>query len=386
LDKNVHIITHDVPWPADFGGVIDLFYKLKILHHLGVKIHLHCFIQSRKPQQELDKYCATVTYYQRKKNNSSFSLRLPLIVKSRKNDALINNLKKDNYPVLLEGIHCTYYLYSGDLTNRKIIVRLHNAEFEYYRYLAKHETNLFKKIYFLHESRLLKKYEAVIAKKAIILAVSEHDTVVYQNLFGATQAGYMPVFIPYTLAVGKEGKGNYCLYHGNLEINENEEAATWLLQHVFNDLKIPFVIAGKKPSQKLIDLAHQHRHTCLVQNPSDKEMQDLITKAQVHILPSFNNTGIKLKLLNALFNGRHVVVNKQGVEGSGLEEACHIATDATSFKDNIKALYDKSFTDDDIQLRQGLLQRKYNNALSIKKITEVFWKGETFLRLDGSVI
>jgi glycosyltransferase involved in cell wall biosynthesis len=386
LDKNVHIITHDVPWPADFGGVIDLFYKLKILHHLGVKIHLHCFIQSRKPQQELDKYCATVTYYQRKKNNSSFSLRLPLIVKSRKNDALINNLKKDNYPVLLEGIHCTYYLYSGDLTNRKIIVRLHNAEFEYYKHLAKHETNFFKKIYFLHESRLLKKYEAVIAKKAIILAVSEHDTVVYQNLFGATQAGYMPVFIPYTLAVGKEGKGNYCLYHGNLEINENEEAATWLLQHVFNDLKIPFVIAGKKPSQKLIDLAHQHRHTCLVQNPSDKEMQDLITKAQVHILPSFNNTGIKLKLLNALFNGRHVVVNKQGVEGSGLEEACHIATDATSFKDNIKALYDKSFTDDDIQLRQGLLQRKYNNALSIKKITEVFWKGETFLRLDGSVI
>ncbi len=386
MDKNVHIITHDVPWPADFGGVIDLFYKLKILHHLGVKIHLHCFTQGRKPQQELDKYCATVTYYQRKKNNSSFSLRLPLIVKSRKNDALINNLKKDDYPVLLEGIHCTYYLYSGDLTNRKIIVRLHNAEFEYYKHLAKHETNLFKKIYFLHESRLLKKYEAVIAKKAIILAVSEHDTVVYQNLFGATHAGYMPVFIPYTLAAGKEGKGNYCLYHGNLEINENEEAATWLLQHVFNDLKIPFVIAGKEPSQKLIDLAHQHRHTCLVQNPSDKEMQDLITKAQVHILPSFNNTGIKLKLLNALFNGRHVVVNKQGVEGSGLEEACHIATDATSFKDNIKALYGKSFTDDDIQLRQGLLQRKYNNALSIKKITEVFWKGETFLRLDGSVI
>jgi glycosyltransferase involved in cell wall biosynthesis len=385
-EKNVHIVTHDVPWPADFGGVIDLFYKLKTLHQLGVKIHLHCFTQSRTPQQELDKYCATVTYYPRKKNSSSFSLRLPLIVNSRKSDALISNLKKDNYPVLLEGIHCTYYLHHGDLSNRKIIVRLHNAEFEYYKHLAKHETNLFKKIYFLHESRLLKKYEAVIAKRAITLAVSEHDTEVYQNIFSATQADYMPVFIPYTLAAGKEGRGSYCLYHGNLEINENEEAVIWLLKYVFNNLEIPFVIAGKNPSQKLIDLAHQHQHTCLVQNPTDKEMQDLITKAQVHILPSFNNTGIKLKLLNALFNGRHVVVNKQGVEGSGLEEACHIAGDAAAFKNNITALYDKSFTDDDIQLRQGLLQRKYNNNLSIKKVTDIFWKGEEFLRLDTGVI
>jgi hypothetical protein len=115
-------------------------------------------------------------------------------------------------------------------------------------------------------------------------------------------------------------------------------------------------------------------------------MQDLITKAQVHILPSFNNTGIKLKLLNALFNGRHVVVNKQGVEGSGLEEACHIAGDAAAFKNNITALYNQPFTDDDIQLRQGLLQRKYNNNLSIKKVTDIFWKGEEFLRLDTGVI
>ena len=28
---------HDVPWPADFGGVVDLFYKLKWLHAAGLK-------------------------------------------------------------------------------------------------------------------------------------------------------------------------------------------------------------------------------------------------------------------------------------------------------------------------------------------------------------
>ena len=29
-EKKLHIICHDVPWPADYGGVVDLFYKLKL--------------------------------------------------------------------------------------------------------------------------------------------------------------------------------------------------------------------------------------------------------------------------------------------------------------------------------------------------------------------
>ena len=228
MDKHLHIVCLDIPYPADYGGVIDLFYKIKSLHQMGVKIHLHCFAKDRKPQDELNKYCETVHYYQRKANTKSFSLSLPLIVNSRVNEALITNLQKDSYPVILEGIHCTYYLNTGQLNNRKVIVRLHNAEFEYYRQLAIHEKNLFKKLYYLHESKLLKKYEKSIAAKATILAVSQQDADLYKKLFNAPDIHYLPVFLPHTLAVGKAGKGSFCLYHGNLAINENEEAATWL--------------------------------------------------------------------------------------------------------------------------------------------------------------
>ena len=57
-------------------------------------------------------------------------------------------------------------------------------------------------------------------------------------------------------------------------------------------------------------------------------MQDLIGKAHINVLPSFNATGIKLKLVNALFNGRHCLVNEATAEGSGLESACFVAHDA----------------------------------------------------------
>lgn len=358
----------DVPWPADYGGVVDLFYKLKYLQLQGVKIHLHCFTSGRAPQEELNKYCASVHYYQRRPNSKSISLSLPLIVQSRISEELLENLQQDNYPVLLEGIHCSYYLYKDLLKNRKVVLRLHNAEFEYYHHLARHEKNWFKKIFFLRESRLLRRYEKAIANKAPVLAVSEHDAALYRNLFHAADVHYLPVFIPHTLATGKEGKGCYCLYHGNLSVNENEVAATWLLAHVFNDLQIPFVIAGKNPSKKLQDLAHAHQHTCIVANPGHREMQDMICKAQVHVLPAFNNTGIKLKLLNALFNGRHCLVNKNGVEGSGLEHVCHIAADAAAFKSAIKELYDQPFTENEKQQRQGLLLSQYNNEVNAKKL------------------
>ena len=367
-ENHLHIVTLDVPYPADYGGVVDLFYKLQSLHQLGVKIHLHCFTKDRIPQDELNKYCETVNYYQRKSNSSSFSLNTPLIVNSRVNEALISNLQKDNYPVLLEGIHCTYYLKNGQLNNRKVVVRLHNSEFAYYKQLAKHEGDIFKKIYYLYESRLLKKYEKSIARKATFLAVSKQDVALYQQEFKATDIHYLPVFLPYTLAAGKEGKGCFCLYHGNLAINENEKAATWLLQHVFSKVQIPFVIAGKNPSNKLEALAHLHQHTCIVANPSDKEMQDIIGKAHLHILPSLNNTGIKLKLLNAIFNGRHCLVNKAGVEGSGLESFCHLAQDAETFSSQIEKLYTQPFTEQERQQRQGLLQTIYNNETNARQL------------------
>ena len=46
-NKHLHIISFDVPYPANYGGVIDVFYKIKALHAKCVKIHLHCFEYGR---------------------------------------------------------------------------------------------------------------------------------------------------------------------------------------------------------------------------------------------------------------------------------------------------------------------------------------------------
>jgi hypothetical protein len=131
LDKHLHIVSLDVPYPPDYGGMTDIFFRIKALYAEGVKIHLHCFDYGRGEHSQLNKYCNEVIYYKRKTALKSLSFKLPYIVKSRDNKTLIKNLLKDDYPVLLEGIHCTYFLFTGKLKNKKVFVRLHNVEFEY---------------------------------------------------------------------------------------------------------------------------------------------------------------------------------------------------------------------------------------------------------------
>ncbi len=373
MEKHLHIISFNVPYPADYGGIIDVFYKIQALKAAGIKIHLHCFEYGRGKQDALLQYCESVDYYERNMGHKGISNTLPYIVSSRKSEALIQNLLKDNYPIFMEGVHCTYPMFDIRLAHRKFFVRLHNVEYKYYADLCKHTSSLIKKIYFWMESRLLKSYEKKLISKAVFWGTTDMDDTIYQKELGCKEIECLPLFIPDWQVKASEGIGSYCLYHGDLGVDANEKSAIWLLKNVFAHLKIPFVIAGKNPSEKLAKMAHENNHTCLVANPSNIEMQDMISKAHINVLPSYTQTGMKVKLLNALFNGRHCLVNDATVAGSDLESACHIGTTAEAFRQIIAQLYHQPFAPEEIKLRKLLLEDRFNNLSNAKKQVGWIW-------------
>jgi len=367
-ERHLHIICLDVPYPVDYGGVFDLFYKIKSLSEAGIHIHLHCFEYGRGQQKELEKYCVEVNYYSRETGLKGFSYGVPYIVGSRANKILLQRLLEDDYPVLMEGMHCTYFLHSGQLPAKRCVVRLHNVEHEYYQQLAETSRSFFKKLYFRYESKALKKYEANLANKTSFLTVTEKDRNTMIERFGYKTVDFLPLFLPQYESFWSPQQGNYCLYHGNLSVPENDEAVRWLIAEVFNDLDIPFVIAGKNPLASLENLAHAQKHTCLVANPTEHEMLDLIKKAQVHILPSMNSTGIKLKLVNALYNGKHCVVNTAGVEGTGLDDCCAIANSAAEMKVLIRKVFHQPFTREMFDERAKILGSIFNNKANAQRL------------------
>jgi Glycosyl transferases group 1 len=370
LNPRLHIVCLDVPYPADYGGAIDMLYKIQALHGQGVKIHLHYFSYNlRGTPNELNQYCETIHVYERKTGYKGFSFSLPYIVSSRINSELIKNLQQDNYPVLLEGLHCTGILKEINKNRRKIIVRLHNDECSYYKQLVKTESNLFKKIYFLNESRLLKKYEKQLPQNVHYAFTSETDTNLFKNQYNLPNVSHLPVFSLFNRVKSKTGLGNFCLYHGDLSDPCNKKAAIWLLSKVFNDINTPLVIAGKEPGKQIIKLAEFYSHTCLIANPSKDEMEDLISKAHINVLPSFSNKRPEQKLTHALLTGRHCIVNDNAVTETGIESACHIGKNAAAFKSIILQLYRRPFEEEEINLRKKIFLNLQKEE-PVKKLLE----------------
>jgi Glycosyl transferases group 1 len=367
---HLHIVTHDVPYPASIGGLIDIYYKIVWLHKKGMKIYLHCFAKDTTPIKELEQYCETVQYYKRKKIHFPY-FNLPYIVGTRTDDELLQNLQADDYPILFEGVHSTFLLSQNKFANRKTFVRLFNTEHIYYKQLQLHEQNIFKKIYFGIEARLLKKYEQSIANKTHFIALSQSDVEHYKNLYRANSIDFIPVFLPFDFVQAKNGTGTFCLYHGNLSVSENEYAATWLIENVFSKTKHPLIIAGKKPSSTLKKIAKQYKNISIVDTPTETNMQLLIQNAHINILPSFNATGVKLKLLNALYNGRYCSVNDAGVAGSGLSELCIVENNADAFVQCINTQMQKTFTEKEMQHRSAALKNLYNNNNNADKLIEI---------------
>lgn len=364
MELKLHIVCHEVPFPPVHGGLTDLYYKIKALHKAGVYITLHCF-QKRLPEAEhLETLCEKVFYYPRK--TLALSFRLPYIVSSRSSSALVRNLNAGNAPVLSEGIHCTYPLFIGKIAPQRTFVRLHNVEFRYYENLARLEQNFLKRKFFSREAGLLKGYETELVKAgAEYLAVSTADEQIYKRELQCEKIRFLPVFTGNNEVTALPGTGDICLYHGNLAVNENEHGALWLAHEIFSQLPYQLVIAGRQPSAKLKARLSDCKNVKLIADPSEEAMEQLIKSAQVQVLPSFNNTGVKLKVIQALFKGRHCIVNH---EGANVAQLCTVATTSGTFQKEVSKLMERAFTMDDIRNRRETLSGIFNDDRNAQKL------------------
>ncbi len=364
--KHIHIISFDVPYPANYGGVIDVFYKIKALHNQGIKIHLHCFEYGRAEALTLENYCEKVYYYKRKMSKRYLLNTLPFVVVTRSSEKLMENLLRDKHPILFEGLHSCFHLNDQRLNDRIKIVRTHNIEHDYYNNLSSVEKSIFKKIYFGMESKKLKRFEAVLKKANHVAAISSADandlSKRYKNVHHIT------AFHPNEKVKILEGKGDFCLYHGNLEVGENNEAVLFLVNEVFSKIKTPLIIAGHNPSDELIQLVSNYSHIQLKANIPTNEIDELIKNAQINVLPTFQATGIKLKLLAVLFTGKHCIVNSPMVVNTGLEVLCSIQDSPEKMISEIVNLFEKPFDMGEKSKREAILSLNFSNDINCKKL------------------
>lgn len=368
-----HIIAFDVPYPPNYGGIVDVYYKLKHLHQVGGKIIYHCFFYKghNPPAKELEQYCDKIYYYERKKAPAKLLFnKLPYVISSRSNPELLERLLEDNYPILFDGIQTCYFLNHPEIEKRKRIFRANNIEHLYYSGLAQWETSSLKKQYLKTEARRLEKFEKRLKGVDAILSVAKMDIPHFEQ-YGKTY--HIPPFFnsENRRVINETETEDIVLFQGNLSVKENENAAYFIMDNVVSKSDNEFVIAGKSPSEQLKAKASQHKNVTLIDTPSIEKMDGLIRNARVNLLMTFQQTGIKLKLLHALESGQHIIINDKMDDSGIFAGLCHVENKPEKIAARIDELMKTPFTSEDKAKRDEKFAEYYGNELNAKRILDI---------------
>jgi len=158
------------------------------------------------------------------------------------------------------------------------------------------------------------------------------------------------------------------LFTGMLDVWFNTEAIRFLVDNIAtirdvinkNGVKsFELVIAGKT-SGKAAEIVEGVSNLVVAPNPSKEEMDRLFTESDVFISPVFFSTGMKTKILEALYHGLPVVSSKTSLIG---------------FEDDLQEVFGKyifPFTDRDKMgfakaLNDAVLEILRNNSFDMRK-------------------
>lgn len=369
-NKILHIVSFDNPFPPQYGGAIDVFYKIKALHQLGVKIKLHCFVHEIPVQNsELALFTDTIFYYKRSSNPLNFFSRTPLSIMSRTHKDLFYNLNSDNSPIFFEGLQTTYLLKENSFEGRKMYLRLHNIEENYYRGLSKSEFNFFKKIIYHVEYLKYNNYKSVFAKFNEIFTLSKFETQFIKDQY--KKGAYIPVFHGNDISKDCSAFGEYAFYNGDLRISDNRRAVQFLI-NVFK--KIPdykLVIASSIKLRNLQSECESSPNISYVILENQSHLEELLRNAHVNVMLSFQPSGTKLKVINALFQSRFCVINDNMIDDLDLKSLCILADDESEFVNAVNQIKKKPYLD--FPNRKSILENVLNDSENAKKIVEIIY-------------
>tara|TARA_R110002020_G_scaffold390778_3_gene601233 strand:+ start:54 stop:1175 length:1122 start_codon:yes stop_codon:yes gene_type:complete len=368
MPKNIlHIVSFENPYPPNYGGVIDVFYKIKALHKLGVQIHLHCFVSDRMDYSVLVQYCAELYTYTKIKNLLYFFSLKPLAVKFRESKLLEANLQKVKAPVLFEGLHTTSVLNYINLADRKLILRAHNIEHDYYNGLANSENGILKKQLLKIEARKFKRYESLLKKVDTVLSIS-HFEQEYFNKQEGVDSVYLPAFQGHSEVADLSPFGEYAFYHGDLSISDNLKVAYFLI-NVFKDLDYPLIIAGSKNLDALKTAVEPYSNISCKRISTKKDLKKLFAGAHINICYSYQRSGTKLKVIHSLYEGRHCVVNENVIDDPQILKQCSLIKTEEELMKAVEDLRNSPFVQS--KERENALDSVYSTKKNAQKIIDI---------------
>lgn len=342
--KVLQIVSFDNPYPPIYGGIVEVYNKLKAIHDLGIEVHFHCFtnkIPSHFP--ELSAITHKIYFYQTTRNSRDFLSLLPFSVLSRTSAELLQNLNIIDAPILFESIKSTYLVHKDLLPNHRKFLRLHNIEYDYFSGLSKSENNPFKKYLYKSEGIKFASYEKVVHKFDKVFALSIFENDYAQQKFKNSM--YIPVFHGNEHVAQLSEHGKFAFYHGDLRMSDNLRSVKTLVNIFRRIPDMKFLIASSNGEEIVNRMIGSVGNIEFIKLHSHDQLLKLLNDAHMNVMLSYQKSGTKLKLMTSLFNSRHCVINENISDDPKITNLCHIASTESQIRDKIFELKNQPFID-----------------------------------------
>jgi len=354
----VLVLTTMAPWLLDSGGKIATYQLVEILSNYVGKTKV-MYIDDGKSDSDIDtvgELCDlnvvsdALSGYLLSCLKGLFS-NVPCNViryKSRRlSDALMEELLSVKYDlVVLDHLHMFIYfdliksVYSGP-----IVIRAHNVEYEIIHYYYRKEVNFLLKPLIYWQYHKMKAYEiSAINKCNYCFFISENDR--KKVLSGVTpddvgvlpvallDNGYPKIFFDENIINTKvvSDSDKHILFLGSFDWYPNVEGLLWFYEKIFVRLSrqysnIYLNVVGKNPTDEIKNI---ERYNINVTGYVD-DVDIYYEKSHIFIVPLFSGSGIRIKILQAMYVGIPIVSTSKGCEGIDVNDGRDIMIADTEY-------------------------------------------------------
>lgn len=342
MRKKILFLTPTLPYPPVSGGVIK---SNKVLHFLNGSYDLSvaCLLKNEDPKHVAE-FLTTV-------NLSALVTEELNIPRTAKNLVLSNFLgiplnlfrnrsaafKEKVKAIALQSdiIFCDHYVmfqYIPEDYKGKIILHEHNCEYLIWKRYADIEKNLLKKLGLLNQAYRIRKYEQEICRKSKVILAAPNDIHELEKI-GADRKKFVETYhlgddhLLTEPTLNFDSTERALLYVGTLSWEANIDGLMWFFHNSWNLIRkknpdIKLFIIGKHPDARLKEIAAKDPNIVLTGFVDD--LEPYFSKCRIFITPLRFGSGIKVKVVNALYRGIPCVTTTIGTEGLKVKDGEHI--------------------------------------------------------------
>lgn len=353
-------VTQIVPFPPH-GGVLQRGFNL--LRELGRRhsVHLIAFHHPdelpygdalNKSLEELGRFCAQVEYLPLWPKRSvlhklaAFAMATaypkPFSVLAHRSRRLSDRLSQltsggDRPDVVhLDTIALSPYL--DDCGSVPVVLAHHNIESQLMERRAQVESSALARWYVGQQARRLRAFEASESRRfPVNVMVSDADASLLRTICHDVRTAVIPngvdteYFVP-----RREEEGPAVIYTGGMNMFANRDAVDWFLDSIWPRVRqdIPnarFLAVGQRPTARLLEAAASDSQ---IEAPGFvPDVRPWVARAAVYIVPLRVGGGTRLKMVDAMAQGKAIVATTVGAEGIHGEDGRHfvLADDPARF-------------------------------------------------------